>query len=228
MLGSRRDRRPRSPHALDESSVAYRTKHDPVSGGQGRSHDGKMLVAGAVECIHGGKAGRVRLAVIPDYTADTLKRFVVESTSDGSTILTDGFSSCQGMKGRKYLPKTVGAMAAHVLLPWVHRVFSNLKRLGLGVYHGFRRAHLQAYLDEFVFRWNRRRHYRLAFDILLGIGLRTAPTDYWALIGRRRRAVYLDPRAVCRVDRHTLHVFSLAAFCDSLKPRDCDRRVGFI
>jgi hypothetical protein len=49
---------------------------------------------------------------------------------------------------------------------------------------GFRRAHIQAYLDEFVFRWNRRRHYRSSFDMLLGIGLRTAPMDYWTLIGR--------------------------------------------
>ena len=105
-----------------------------------------------------------------------------DSTTDGSTILTDGFSSYQGMKGRKRVPKTVGAMAAHVLLPWVHRVFSNLKRLGLGVYHGFRRAHFQAYLDEFVFRWNRRRHYRSAFGMLLGIGLNTAPMTYRALV----------------------------------------------
>lgn len=88
------------------------------------------------------------------------------------------------MNGRKRLPKTVGAMAAHVLLPWVHRVFSNLKRLGLGAYHGFRRAHFQAYLGEFVFRWNRRRRYRSAFDMLLGIRLRTTPMDYRALIGK--------------------------------------------
>jgi hypothetical protein len=58
----------------------------------------------------------------------------------------------------------------------------HLKRLALGVYHGFRRAHLQAYLDEFVFRWNRRRHYRVAFDMLLGIGLKRAPMTYRALV----------------------------------------------
>ncbi len=75
-------------------------------------------------------------------------------------------------------------MAAQALLPWIHRVFANLKRLGLGVYHGFRRARFQAYLDEFVFRWNRRRHYRVAFDMLLGIRLKTTPTEYWALVGR--------------------------------------------
>ena len=166
---------------IDESSNVYRTKDDPVAGGQGRSHEGKMLIAGAVECNEGGKAGRIRLSVILDFKAAILKGFVADSTVDGSTILTDGFSSYQGMKGRKHVPKTVGAMAAH-FLPWVHRVFANLKRLGLGVYHGFRRAHFQAYLDEFVFRWNRRRHYRSAFDMLLGIGLRTAPMDYWTLM----------------------------------------------
>jgi ISXO2-like transposase domain len=47
-------------------------------------------------------------------------------------------------------------MAAHVVLPWTHRVFANLKRWALGVYHGLRRKHLQSYLDEFAFRFNRR------------------------------------------------------------------------
>jgi hypothetical protein len=49
-----------------------------------------------------------------------------------------------------------GKMAAHIVLPWVHRIFSNLKVWALGVYHGLRRKHLQSYLDEFVFRFNRR------------------------------------------------------------------------
>ena len=48
-------------------------------------------------------------------------------------------------------------MAAHIVLPWIHRVFSNLKTWALGVYHSLRRKHLQSYLDEFVFRFNRRR-----------------------------------------------------------------------
>lgn len=169
---------------VDETSIAYRTKDDPVAGGGGRSHDGKLLVVGAVECKDGGKPGRIRLSVIPDFSARTLKGFVASATADGSTLLTDAFSSYHGMPGRTHLPKTVGVMAAHVLLPWIHRVFANLKRLALGVYHGFRRAHLQAYLDEFVFRWNRRRHYRVAFDMLLGIGLRTKPMSYRTLVSR--------------------------------------------
>ena len=54
--------------------------------------------------------------------------------------------------GYKHEPHVVGKMAAHIVLPWVHRVVSNLKTWGLGVYHGLRRQHLQSYLDEFVFR----------------------------------------------------------------------------
>jgi hypothetical protein len=169
---------------IDETSFVYRTKDDPVAGGFGRSHDGKLLVAGAVECKESGKAGRIRLSVVNGFTAGTLHGFVESATVNGSTIITDGLSSYKGLKGRKHLPKTVGAMAAHVLLLWIHRVFANLKRLGLGVYHGFRRAHYQAYLDEFVFRWNRRRHYRCALEMLFGIGLKTAPMDYWTLSGR--------------------------------------------
>ena len=64
-------------------------------------------------------------------------------------------------------------MAAHIALPWIHRLFLNLKRWGLGVYHGLRKTNLQHYLDAFVFRFNRRRTRHL--DSLLGIGTRTTP-----------------------------------------------------
>jgi hypothetical protein len=55
------------------------------------------------------------------------------------------------------------------LLPWVHRAFANLKRWLTGTFHGVRKQHLKRYLDEFTFRWNRRRHTRTAFDNLLGL-----------------------------------------------------------
>ena len=167
---------------VDESTIVYRTKDDPVGGGQGRSAEGKILIAAAVETLPGGGAGRVRLTTIKDYSAATLQRFVAENTVGGTTVMTDGFSAYPGMPDRKHLPRVVGARAAHSLLPWVHRVFADLKRLALGVYHGFRRKHVQAYLDEFVFRWNRRRHYRSAFDTLMGIGLKAKPTTYRALV----------------------------------------------
>ena len=73
-------------------------------------------------------------------------------------------------------------MAAHVVLPWVHRIFSNLKTWALGVYHGLRKQHLQAYLDEFVFRFNRRRTPHAAFRTLLGIAVAIKPANYKMLI----------------------------------------------
>jgi hypothetical protein len=73
-------------------------------------------------------------------------------------------------------------MAAHVVLPWTHRVFANLKRWALGVYHGLRRKHLQSYLDEFAFRFNRRHTRHAAFHSLLGIAAAKMPTTYNMLI----------------------------------------------
>ncbi len=70
-----------------------------------------------MECADGGKAVRIRLKLIEDYSAATLKDFVAANTADRPTVLTDGLSSCKGMKGGKHLPKTVGLMAPHALLP---------------------------------------------------------------------------------------------------------------
>ena len=74
-------------------------------------------------------------------------------------------------------------MAAHVASAVGSPGIREPQAAGLGVYHGFRRNHIQAYLDEFVFRWNRRRHYSSAFDMLMDIGLRINLVDYKNLVG---------------------------------------------
>lgn len=63
--------------------------------------------------------------------------------------------------------------------------FSILKRRAKGVFNGFCQRPIQRYLDEFVFRWNRRRHLRPAFDRLLGIGVGLAPTTYRDIVEHR-------------------------------------------
>lgn len=167
---------------VDETGIPFRTKDDPPAGGQGRSHDGKMLVAGAVEIKSGEKEkltlGRVRLAVIADYRADTLHAFIKNSIAPGSTTKTDGLSSYLGVPEVSHEPHVVGPMAAHIIMPAIHRVFSNLKTWGLGVYHGLRRKYLQTYLDEFVFRFNRRKTRHAAFATLLGIAANSKPSTY--------------------------------------------------
>jgi transposase-like protein len=168
---------------VDETSIPFRTKNEPVAAKPGRAHDGKLLIAGAVE-IKGKGPGRARLAVIDDYAAESLSGFVAAATTAGSTIVSDGWSGYRKLKDVKHDPKVVGPMAAHLVLPWVHRTFANAKRWALGVYHGLREKHLQSYLDEFVFRFNRRRTPPAAFARLLGLSLIHQPATYKMLIGR--------------------------------------------
>jgi hypothetical protein len=81
-------------------------------------------------------------------------------------LVTDDWSSYRDIREIKHKAITVGPMATHIVLPWTHRLFSNLKRRGLDVYHDLRRVNLQHYLDEFVFRLNRRRTRHAAFNTL--------------------------------------------------------------
>jgi hypothetical protein len=167
---------------LDETAIPLRHKDDPPGGGHGRSPRGKMLVAGAVEVAAAGRPGRARLAANPDASAASLHRFVGTEVGAGATARTDGWSGYRGAPGIVHAPRVVGPMAAHVVLPWTHRVFANLKRWALGVYHGLRDKHLQSYLDEFVFRFNRRHTRHAAFRSLLGIAVAKTPTTYNMLI----------------------------------------------
>jgi transposase-like protein len=166
---------------IDETAIPHRTKADPLAGGHGRSADGKMLVAAAVE-VHDGRPGRVRLAAIEDFSAASLHAFIKADVEAGATAKTDGWSSYTGAPGVTHDPHVVGPMAEHIRLPWTHRVFANLKIWALGVYRGLRCKHLQPYLDEFVFRFNRCRTRHAAFLSPLGIALVVKPTPYNMLI----------------------------------------------
>jgi len=164
------------------------------------SNAGKILVIGAVEVIerdtHQSKprrnhakyldtrSGRARLAVIADNTAASIKAFVRANVKPGATLLTDGHASYPGLTGYRHDPRVVGKMAAHVVLPWIHRVFALMKRWGLGTYHGLRGKHADTYLNEFVFRYNRRFYRHASFETVLGLTARHAPASYWDIIGR--------------------------------------------
>lgn len=179
------DRRPLAGLVeVDETSLPLRTTDDPPAGRVGRSHDGKRLVVGAIE-VTDGKPGRLRLQAIADYSAQTLHAFVVQALAAGSTAKTDGWVGYPGAPGVTHDPHVVGPMAAHVILPWIHTVFANLANLktwAKGVYHGLRGPHLQTYLDEFVFRFNRRRTPHAAFRSLLTIAAALHPVPYKMLI----------------------------------------------
>ena len=132
------------------------------SGKRGRGAEGKTLVAVAVELLSPKGFGRCRLRVIPDTQASTLRLFLLDYVKPGAVIITDGFSSYPDAIKSDYQHKlyvvTRSNDPAHVCLPGVHRIASLLKRWLLGTHQGAVEAdHLQAYLDEFAFRFNRRK-----------------------------------------------------------------------
>src|SRR3954466_3280002 len=177
----------RSPLAglveVDETEIVCRSKNDPLTGGRGRSHQGKILMVGAVEVEDGGAGpGRIRLQQVADYSAGSLHPFLKANLAPGATAKTDGWAGYSGAPGVTHDPHVVGRMAAHIVLPWTHRVFANLKRWALGVYHGLRRKHLQTYLDEFVFPFNPRRTRHAPFRSLLSIAGAHPPLSYKMLI----------------------------------------------
>jgi hypothetical protein len=165
---------------VDETTMNWRRKGAPPPR-DGRNHDAKLIVAGAVE-VAGAGPGRIRLAPIPDFSADSLHAFIAANLAPGATAKTDAWPAYPGAPGVTHKPHTVGKQPAHHVLPWIHRVFANLKTWALGVYHGLRPKHLQAYLDEFTFRFNRRHTRHAAFKTLLGIGLALKPATYNMLI----------------------------------------------
>jgi len=181
---------------VDQAEIPFRagdTFFDP-------GNAGKILIAGAVEVIDrdtgqakprrkGAKyldtlSGRIRLAMIADNSAASIEAFVRANVKPGTTLLTDGHASYPGLTDYRHDPRVAGKMAAHVVLPWIHRVFSLVKRWGLGTYHGLRRKHVDTYLNEFVFRYNRRFHRHASFETMLGLAIHREPASYWDVIGR--------------------------------------------
>ena len=126
----------------DETTIPFRTKNDPIVVPAGRSGVGKMLVAGAVE-VEGGTPRRARLKVIEGFGKNEIHASVLDAVVPNTRLVADDWPSYNDIPEIKHKAITVGPMAAHIVLPWIHRLFSNLKRWGLGVYHGLRRTNLQ-------------------------------------------------------------------------------------
>jgi len=146
----------------------------------GRQLLAKALVVAAVE-VRGKGSGRVRLQVVPDASAPSLTGFVAANVEPGAVVLTDGWGAYAPLRGMGYRhrPKTQGDPArAAKILPRVHRVFGNLQTWLRGTHHGVGNQHLQVYLDEFTFRFNRRRTPMAAFQTLLGLASVHGPTTY--------------------------------------------------
>jgi transposase-like protein len=155
--------------------------------GRGVTHGTyKSLVVGAVEVIpyvdkKGAaceKAGRLRLAVIQNADEATIGSFLNKNVDRGSVIRSDGWRgySKTALNGYHHDKQIVGSPErVHLVAPHIHRVFSNLKAWLTGTHHGVEPKYLTRYLDEYVFRFNRRQTPMAAFQTLLGIASNKMP-----------------------------------------------------
>jgi hypothetical protein len=143
----------------------------------GRWIDDKVPIIIAVE-NRGDHTGRVRIQEIDGISKWTAHRFIVKNIAPGSQLNTDGGVEFGEIEEKGYVHngqvQETPAMAG-VILPWVHRVIGNLKTWLRGTHHGVDKEHLQSYLDEYVFRYNRRRHREAGFLSLLILSTRSSP-----------------------------------------------------
>ena len=160
----------------------------------GRARGKKVLTGIAVEVHEPRGLGRCRMSPLADASAETLHAFVMDHVEPGSTIITDGWPAYQGLAqlGYEHDRRSQGAARArgddpNKLLPAVHRVVSLAKRWLLGTHQGAADS-TSHYLNEFVFRFNRRRSRSrgMVFYRVLELAVAHEPMRFQDLIASRR------------------------------------------
>ncbi|MGH2873498.1 MAG: IS1595 family transposase [Solirubrobacteraceae bacterium] len=158
----------------------------------GRAKGKKALVVVAVEVKSPKGYGRCRMRIIPDGSGEALHAFIADTVAPESTVTTDGWNGYLGIERAGYIHHRLSQRAAKALgedpdklLPGVHRVVSLAKRWLLSTHQGaVETAHLESYLDEFCFRFNRRRSRSrgLVFYRVLQLAVGHDPVRYRQLI----------------------------------------------
>jgi transposase-like protein len=174
---------------VDETYLAITDRKEPISAEGRKNNTSKVLIVLAVEMLEPKGFGRIRLRRIETDADVSVIPFVQASVEPGATIKTDGSAAYRSLKSLGYGHQRnvmLGSdVAAHVSMPGVHRVASLIKRWILGTHQGsVQPAHLDAYLDEFVFRFNRRtsRSRGMLFYRLLQQAVVTNPVTYGDIV----------------------------------------------
>ena len=158
----------------------------------GREIGHKALVGGAVE-QRKHSAGRLRFVKLEGLSFERDLGPFVESVldPDRATVRTDGFYGYLGLGGAgiRHDRRIQGPdrRRSDAILPWVHRAFGNLKTWLRGTFHGVSHKHLPRYLDEFVYRFNRRWREDEMFGFVLHRAARGAPITYFRLVAESGR-----------------------------------------
>jgi transposase-like protein len=160
------------------------------TGKRGRGADGKQLIVIAAEFSGSKKIGRIRIQRSPDASAESLEAFIKKNTAPKSTIHTDGWRGYNGVAGLGYehKPQKSGLVDPDELLPRINIVTALLKRWILGTHQGrMDLKHMDSYLEEFVFRFNRRtsKVRGLLFQRVIENSFNTDPSPYDKVTSRK-------------------------------------------
>lgn len=162
-------------------------------GVHGRETYKKAIVAIAIEVRSPKGFGRVRLRRVPNVSAASLTPFVCDMIVPGTIVRTDGWHGYDRIHKHGYTRDKVvladSGDPAHVAMPGVHRIASLLKRWLLGTHQGaVSNKHLDYYLDEYTFRFNRRgsRVRGLLFYRLVQQAVQVDPVSYRQIVEGRR------------------------------------------
>ncbi len=160
-----------------------------TGGKRGRGSRNKEIVVIAVEVLSPKGFGRIRMRRVPDVSGDSLVPFICDVAEPDSEIQTDGWGGYNSLTEHSYThSRTVLSESgdpAHVAMPGVHRIAALLKRWLLGIHQGaVSGKHLDYYLDEYTFRFNRRtsRSRGMLFYRLMQQVVATASTPYRQLV----------------------------------------------
>jgi transposase-like protein len=186
----RPDREPLSGQVeIDETYLPLGDRQEPDIPKNRKSHTTQVLVGIAVERRGRSGFGRVRLRYLVRDSEQFVLPFVLNAIAPGSEVYSDGSAAYRSLSQRGYRHYAHvmrgSPHRAHEQLPGVHRVASLLQRWILGTHHGaVQPSHLDDYLDEFAFRFNRRtsRTRGLLFYRLLQQAVRTDPVTYNTLV----------------------------------------------
>ncbi len=128
-----------------------------AAGKRGRGAANKTPVAVMVE-TRGEHAGYLAMKAVRAVDTESLTEAARAKIAPGQQVHTDAWGGYGGLEtlGHDHHAEVVPPEEAHEKLPWVHIAISNAKRFLLGTYHGVSHKYLQAYLDEFCYRFNRR------------------------------------------------------------------------
>jgi len=149
------------------------------------THEKALILVAAQQ--EGPRIGRIRMARVAGLSRKRVHGFIGQAVRPGSTVVTDGLSVYEGLEGYRHEPIVIArsGKTASELLPRVHRVVSLLKRWLMGTLHGgVQPAHLDYYLDEFTFRFNRRTSASRGklFCRLLQNAVQIAPSTYRQIV----------------------------------------------